>query len=112
MFRGALVNRAFWLWSQVFILMLVSVLPLKAAAPLTPEQLLPADTIAVLSVPNVLKAKAFVQASNYGKLWQDPEMRPFKEKTLTRLREGFLEPVEKQLGFKLSDYAEFFQGQA
>jgi len=85
-------------------------LNLNAAVP-SVEQLVPADALAVITVPDWVKARSSCAASPAGQLWQDPEIKAFKEKFLHRFQEGVIAPLEKELGVKLAEYAELLQGQ-
>lgn len=82
----------------------------RAAVP-PPEQLLPADTLAFLTVPDCDKARAVWNASAGAQFWNAPEMKPFKEKFLNKLRADVLAPIEKELGITLSNYTALARGQ-
>lgn len=83
----------------------------RAAAVPPADQLLPADTLAVLSVPDWAKLDAARKESPFIQIWNDESMRPFREKLLTKLTNEVLAPIEQQLGVKLADYADLLQGQ-
>lgn len=83
---------------------------LPAALP-APEKLLAADTLAVLTVPDWAKSKVNFANSPQGQLWDDPVMKPFRDKFTAKFTSAFLAPVEKELGIKLADYASLLQGQ-
>jgi serine protease Do len=85
-------------------------LPFRASAS-APEQLLPADTIAVFTVPDWIKAASYHTESPLGKLWNEPALRPFKENFLKQFRAEMLAPLERELGVKAGDYADLIQGQ-
>jgi hypothetical protein len=74
-------------------------------------QLLPADTLALFSVPDWDKAVSYWNDSAYGKLWQDPALKKFKEKLVQRWKEEFASPLERELGVKLADYLDLLHGQ-
>jgi hypothetical protein len=76
-----------------------------------PEKLLPADTVAVFTVPDFTKAKASGKESCLGQLWNDPELKAFKEKFLAKWKTDLVEPLERELGIKFSDYTDLAQGQ-
>ncbi len=82
----------------------------SAAVP-APEQLLPADTLAVLAVPDFAKVRAAQKQSAMALLWDDPAMKPFRDKLMNQLQKEIIEPLEKELGIKLQDYANLAQGQ-
>lgn len=94
---------------------LALVLPVLAAgafaATPAPEQLLPADTLAVITIPDFQKASTNFLAGPYGQLWNDPEMKPFREKFVARFKEEMIAPLEKELGVKVEDYTVLAQGQ-
>jgi hypothetical protein len=85
-------------------------LPL-AAAPPPAEQLLPSDTLAVMSVPDWNKLQASRKDSPVLQLWNDEAFRPFRDKFLGKLAAEILEPMQKDLGIRLTNYAEILQGQ-
>ena len=85
-------------------------LPVVAAAPPAAE-LLPADTLALFSVPDWEKAAAQWNASPQGRLWQDPAIKPFREKLTKHWKEEFAAPLEQALGARLKDYADLLRGQ-
>ncbi len=86
------------------------ILPLRAAVP-PPEQLLPADTLAVVTVPDWKKAAAAFKQSPQLQLWDDPAMQPFREKFMTKFKEEVVAPLERELRIKFADYAGLAQGQ-
>ena len=64
----------------------VLALPSTAAVP-PAEKLLPADTLAVLTVPDWDKATAAAKDFSLAQLWRDPAMKPFAEKFERKLGE-------------------------
>jgi hypothetical protein len=84
---------------------------LAGAAVPPPEQLLPADTMAVLTVPDWGKARATARQSAELQLWNDPAMQPFREKVTKKFKDDFVTPLEREFGVKVSDYADLAQGQ-
>lgn len=82
----------------------------SAAVP-APEQLLPADTLAVLAIPDYARVRAAQKESPMYLLWGDSAVAPFREKLMNQLQKKVVEPIESQLGIKLEDYAEVVQGQ-
>ena len=97
-----------------FILLLVlSVLCLGAnAAVLPPEKLLPKDTVLVVTVPDFVAARGMLTNSPLGRLWQDPALKPFKDKFIDKFTSDVITPLERSLGVQLSDYLGLAQGQA
>jgi hypothetical protein len=81
------------------------------AAILPPELLLPADTIAVFTIPDWDRAKANFDLTAYGQLLSDPSMKAFKEKFKRKFTDKLLNPIERELGVKIGDYQEVLHGQ-
>ena len=81
-----------------------------AAVPL-PEQLLPKDTLLVITAPDWGKARLFWSNQVYLRLWQDASLKPFKDKLMDKLTSGAIKPLEQSLGIKFSDYEGLAQGQ-
>ncbi len=66
----------------------VLALALSASAVVPPaEKLLPADTLVVLTIPDLDKAVASAKDFSLAQLWRDPAMKPFTYKFETKLRE-------------------------
>ena len=61
-------------------------LPALAAVP-PAEKLLPADTLAVLTIPDWDKAAVAAKDISLAQLWRDPAMKPFAEKFERKLGE-------------------------
>ena len=76
-----------------------------------PEKLLPKDTVLVGTAPDWQKAAHFWSNAPYAKLWQDPALKPFKDKFFDKFDTGVIKPLEQTLGIKFSDYAGLVQGQ-
>lgn len=81
-----------------------------AAVP-PPEQLLPADTWVVVSVPDWDKAAAYYSQSPLGQLWRDPALKPFNDNFLKQFEEDVVTPLEKELGVRFGDYFNLVHGQ-
>lgn len=75
------------------------------------EKLLPDDTLLMLTVPDVAKTREVSKKSPMAQLWNDPAMKPFREKFMAKLRAELVGPLERELGVKLEDYANLAQGQ-
>lgn len=109
--RGRAASRrlvaARWLASAGLALLSLHV----RAAVLPPEQLLPADTLLVVSVPDCSRLQALAAQSAYGRLWADPAMKPFREHVAQKWREEFVGPLERELGVRFADYTNLFRGQ-
>jgi hypothetical protein len=82
----------------------------QAAVPVA-EQILPDDTLAMISVPDCVKLRDASAKSPMGQLWNDPALKPFREKFMAKLDEQFVQPLERELGVKLDDYVHLAQGQ-
>ncbi|MEW6302189.1 MAG: hypothetical protein AB1705_01885 [Verrucomicrobiota bacterium] len=81
-----------------------------AAVP-APEKLLPGDTLILLTAPDWDGAKAAFRDFPMSQLWRDPEMKPFVTKFEGKLKSDVFEPLERELGVKLGEYAELARGQ-
>jgi hypothetical protein len=94
--------------------LLAAVFPLalssEAAIP-APEQLLPDDTLILLTAPDFSKLRQIRQESPKSRLWNDPAMKPVKDKFLSRWREEVVKPLERELGVSLGSYSSLPQGQ-
>jgi hypothetical protein len=87
-------------------------LPMAVAAAIpSAERLLPADTLAVISTPSYSQLREIYAKSPLGQLLYDPAMKPIREKFISKWKEEFVEPLERELGVKLQDYDELLQGQ-
>lgn len=82
-----------------------------AAATPPAEKLLPPDTLALLSVPDCSKVREEGKTSPVLMLWDDPAMKPFREKLVAKLQTDVLDRLEKDAGIRLADYADLLQGQ-
>ena len=82
------------------------------AAILPAEKLLPDDTLIVVSTPDYALLREFFKSSPQTRLWNDPAMKPFVDKFISKLREEIVQPLEHDLGVKFDDYATLPQGQA
>ena len=90
--------------------LLLLVLSSGAAIP-APEQLLPEDTLILLTTPDFNKLRQIIQKSPKSLLWNDAAMKPFKDKFLSRWREEIVKPIERELEVSLDSYASLPQGQ-
>lgn len=94
----------------LLLLLLALAVPLRAATPPL-EKLLPADTLGFVSAPSWDAAAAAFTQNTVGLLWADPAIRPFREKFQTRFKADFLDPLEKDLAFNATNFANLLQGQ-
>ena len=92
------------------IALFATALSLSAAIP-PAENLLPADTLLLVTAPDFAAARAAAKQSSGWLFWNDPAMRPFHDKFMARWNEQFIAPLEHDLGVKLDDYASLPQGQ-
>jgi hypothetical protein len=83
---------------------------LRAAVP-PPEKLLPKDTVVVVTAPDWDKGWKFLTGTSYGHLWQDPALKPFRDKFIDKFTDEVLTPLENNFKIKLSDYQALAQGQ-
>lgn len=96
----------------VAILVALAFLEISAAAAIPPaEELLPSDTLLVLTVPNFPALEAAAHQSPQWLFWNDPTMRPFHDKFIAKWNESFVRPLERDLGIKLADFADLPRGQ-
>jgi hypothetical protein len=82
-----------------------------AAAVLPPEQLLPDDTLFVLTIPDFAKVQATYKSSPQLQMWTDPAMKPFRDKFTGKLESEFIGPLEHELNIHFTDYTSLPQGQ-
>ncbi len=82
----------------------------RAAIP-PAENLLPSDTLFVLTVPDCAAMRTAMNQSPQWLLWNDPAMKPFHDKFMDKWNESFVAPLEHDLGLKLADFAALPQGQ-
>ncbi len=76
-----------------------------------PDKLLPDDTLAMFSVPDFAKARDVYGHSPQFQLWQDPALKPFRDKFTAKFKDRFLAPLEHDLGIHFDDYTNLPQGQ-
>ncbi len=82
----------------------------RAAIP-SPERLLPDDTLVMITAPDFGRLSDLSKKSPQLQLWNDPAMRPFKDKFMAKWNEELVQPLERELNVKLADYTALFQGQ-
>src|SRR5471030_1265815 len=83
---------------------------IRAAIP-PAENLLPSDTLFLLTAPDCATFRAALHQSPQWLLWSDPAMKPFHDSFIAKWRESFVVPLERDLGVKLADFADLPQGQ-
>ena len=75
------------------------------------ENLLPADTLGFFTVPDCTAFRTAAKISPQMLFWNDPAMKPFHDKFMAKLTETFAAALEKDLGLKITDFADLPQGQ-
>ena len=76
-----------------------------------PDKLLPADTLAVLTLPDYASVRKASRQNPARQLWDDPAMKPFKDKFMAKFQSDLVKPLEKEFGLKFADYSGLAQGQ-
>jgi len=82
----------------------------QAAVP-PAENLLPADTLMLVTAPDFAAVRAAAKQSSGWLFWNDPAMKPFHDKFMEKWNGQFIAPLERDLGVKFDDYASLPQGQ-
>jgi hypothetical protein len=83
---------------------------LHAEAP-PAEQILPNDTLAMITVPDWRNLCDIQGRSSQLQLWNDPVMKPFREHFAQQWEAEVVEPLERELGLQFKDYQGLLQGQ-
>src|SRR5438876_4325849 len=81
-----------------------------AATP-PPDKLLPADTLAVFTIPDYAKAKTITSQWPGSRLWADLSLKPFVDMLTGKIKSDLLVPLEREFRLKFSDFADLAQGQ-
>src|SRR5215467_2090911 len=76
-----------------------------------PERLLPDDILILVTAPDFAKLKDTWSKLPQSQCWNDPAMKPFKEKFLNKWKEELKDPLERELSIKFDSYTELLQGQ-
>lgn len=96
-------------------LVLVAILGLPAAVigqSVPPaDKLLPADTLGVITVPDMAAARRLFNQSPQMQLWRDPALAPFVNKFWSKLETQLLQPLEQEMGTSLTNFLGLAQGQ-
>lgn len=92
------------------LLALAGVGPGQAAVP-TPDKLLASDTLGVITVPDFAQARKQSGQWPMIQFWNDPAMKPFRDKLVGKLKTDLLGPLEKEMGIRWADYEPLAQGQ-
>jgi hypothetical protein len=77
----------------------------------SPERILPDDTLMLITAPDFAKVRENWKKGPQAQFWNEPAMKPFKEKFMSKWTEDFVKPLERDLGIKFEDYSQLFQGQ-
>ena len=96
------------LWAT-FLILAATTLAHAAIPPA--ENLLPADTLFLLDVPDCAALRAASHQSPQWLFWKDPAMKPFRDKFMAKWQAEFVAPLERDLGVKLADFTSLLQGQ-
>ena len=83
---------------------------IRAAIP-PAENLLPSDTLFLLTIPDCAALRTAAHQSPQWLFWSDPAMKPFHDKFTAKFEQTLIAPLEKSLGLKLADFADLPQGQ-
>ena len=94
-----------------WITALLSLALTSGAAIPAPEQILPDDTLLLLTAPDCGTLHEIWQRSPRNRFWNDPAMKPLHDKFLSRWREEVVKPLEQDLGLHLDTFASLPQGQ-
>ena len=65
----------------------------------------------LVTAPDFAKLKDIWSKLPQSQCWNDPAMKPFKEKFLNKWKEEFRDPLERELSIKFDSYIELLQGQ-
>lgn len=95
---------------SLIVAALTGSLTCSAATP-PPAELLPSDTLVMLTAPNWTRLNADSSLSATAGFIKDPAMRPFIDKFNAAFKKNVLAPVEQDLGIRFSDYADIVTGQ-
>src|SRR5580658_2009068 len=94
-----------------FLAVLLTTTRVVCAAIPPAENLLPADTFVFFTIPDFDALRAAGKVSPQLLFWNDPAMKPFRDKFVDKLTEQYLAPLEKNLGVTLSDFSGLPHGQ-
>jgi hypothetical protein len=94
----------------LFTLLLITAAKGTAAIP-PAENVLPSDTFVFFTIPDFDALRAASKVSPQLRFWNDPAMKPFRDKFMDKLTAQYIVPLEKNLGVSLSDFAGLPHGQ-
>ena len=96
----------------ITILAFLSFLVLNASAAIpSPDKLLPDDTLVVVTVPDFSKVREIYRKSPQRQFWNDPAMKPFRDNFLSKWKEEFVKPLERELNVSFDTYTNLVRGQ-
>ena len=97
---------------KLLMVAMLSALPLcsRAAIPAA-DQLLPSDTLLMVTAADAGKLRETWGGSPMGQFIADPAMSAIRDKFIARWKEEFLTPLERELGVKVEDYSSLLRGQ-
>jgi hypothetical protein len=95
----------------VFLAVLLATTRVVWAAIPPAENLLPADTFVFFTIPDFDALRAAGKVSPQLMFWNDPAMKPFRDKFMDKLTQQYLAPLEQNLGMHLSDFTGLPHGQ-
>ncbi len=75
------------------------------------EKLLPQETLLLLTAPDWNTLNELYRKAPQNQLWDDPALKPFRDKFMAKWNDEIVKPLERDLGIKFSDYAAMLQGQ-
>lgn len=75
------------------------------------EKILPPDTLFVMTAPDWARLQDISSKSPQTQFWNDPAMKPFRDKFMAKWSEEFVKPLERDLGVQFDDYSALLQGQ-
>ena len=103
-------SRRTWLWAGA-LWMACLLIPGAARAERLPLiRLLPADTLVLATVPDARELRDRVSETNFGRMLQDPQLRPLVQNMYEGIRRELAE-VEAQLGVTLDELLALPQGE-
>ena len=91
--------------------MLVGFTALSRGAIPPAEQILPSDTLLLISAPDCTKAAQLFAQSPQSRLLSDPAMKPFRDKFVAKCKAQFLDPLERELGIQFTNFSGLARGQ-
>jgi hypothetical protein len=97
--------------NRIVLLTLLGALSLTGRAAIAPESVLPANTFAVATVPDMNAVRAAIKAAPMSRLWNDPAMAEFSAKFEDAIDANVLEPLLLFADFDPKEYTSLFQGQ-